>query len=163
MTNCSSVEVSSAKASLFVSASRSGVDGVSFVYIFRRSASAINTAPIGGVFSEGNVTTPPSGWNVSARHAPGNGHLFFSHGVVRRNVLDVPWSVPVQLDGADFFIYTQAAVSSLWVITHNLGRNPSVNVRDTEGNMVVGAVSHTNANTLEIRFLETISGTAYLI
>ena len=60
------------------------------------------------------------------------------------------------------YTHTQSAASATWTITHNLNFRPSVNVFDSAGTMVEGAVTHTNENTLTIVFSATISGTAHL-
>lgn len=60
------------------------------------------------------------------------------------------------------YTHTQPAASATWTITHNLNFRPSVNVFDSAGTMVEGAVTHTNANSLTIAFSATISGTAHL-
>lgn len=60
------------------------------------------------------------------------------------------------------YTHTQSAASSTWTITHNLNFRPSVNVFDSAGTMVEGAVTHTNANSLTVVFSATISGTAHL-
>ena len=60
------------------------------------------------------------------------------------------------------YTHNQASASSTWTITHNLNFRPSVNVFDSAGTMVEGAVTHTNANTLTVVFSATISGTAHL-
>ena len=60
------------------------------------------------------------------------------------------------------YTHTQSAASATWTIAHNLNFRPSVNVFDSAGTMVEGAVTHTNENTLTIVFSATISGTAHL-
>jgi len=60
------------------------------------------------------------------------------------------------------YTHTQSAASSTWTITHNLNFRPSVNVFDSAGTMIEGAVTHINSNTLTVVFSATISGTAHL-
>jgi hypothetical protein len=60
------------------------------------------------------------------------------------------------------YTHSQPAASSTWTITHNLNFKPSVNVFDSAGTMVEGAVTHTNSNTLTVVFSASISGTAHL-
>jgi len=60
------------------------------------------------------------------------------------------------------YTHNQAAASATWTIAHNLNFKPSVNVFDSAGTMVEGAVTHTNSNTLTVVFSASISGTAHL-
>lgn len=58
--------------------------------------------------------------------------------------------------------HTQLGVSNTWIITHNLGFNPSVSVVDSSGTSIEAEIWYTNINTLEVRFSSGISGKAYL-
>lgn len=58
--------------------------------------------------------------------------------------------------------HNQGSVSSTWIVNHNLGFNPSVNVVDSAGTSVEAEMWYTNINTLEVRFAVGISGKAYL-
>lgn len=60
------------------------------------------------------------------------------------------------------FIYEQGVASDTWVITHNLGRNPTVVVIDSAGNVVYPAVHYNNLNTCTITMNYAFKGTAYL-
>ena len=60
------------------------------------------------------------------------------------------------------FIYPQASASSVWNITHNLNKYPSVSVVDTANTVVYGDVNYINANKLTITFTNTFSGKAFL-
>ena len=60
------------------------------------------------------------------------------------------------------YTHTQSSTSNTWTIAHNLNFKPSVNVFDSAGTMVEGAVTHTNSNTLTVVFSASISGTAHL-
>ena len=60
------------------------------------------------------------------------------------------------------FIYTQSSASSVWNITHNLNKYPSVSVVDTANTVVYGDVNYVNANELTITFTNTFSGKAFL-
>ena len=69
----------------------------------------------------------------------------------------------VSSDGGDLsFEHNQSAASSTWLITHNLGKYPSVSVVDTAGSFVVGVVEYVNLNYLEIKFNAAFSGYAYI-
>lgn len=60
------------------------------------------------------------------------------------------------------FVFTQSSPVSVWTITHNLGRFPSVTVVDSLNQVVVGDVAYTNSNILTITFQEAFAGYAYL-
>ena len=64
--------------------------------------------------------------------------------------------------GVDTFTFSQASASSVWVISHNLGKFPSITVVDSSGNVVVGFETYNNNNQITITFSAPFSGTAYL-
>ncbi|MHA2084024.1 MAG: hypothetical protein ACXABD_09740 [Candidatus Thorarchaeota archaeon] len=49
-----------------------------------------------------------------------------------------------------------------WVITHNLGRYPSVTVVDNNNKVVVGDIQYNNTNTITISFDKAFVGCAFL-
>jgi len=61
------------------------------------------------------------------------------------------------------FIHEQLTPSSLWLITHNLNKYPSVTVTDSAGNVVIGDVKHVSLNTTEISFSAAFAGKAILV
>lgn len=67
------------------------------------------------------------------------------------------------IPAAQSFIHEQLTPSSLWVITHNLNKYPSVTVTDSGGNVVVGDIKHTSLNTTEISFSAAFAGKAILV
>jgi hypothetical protein len=58
--------------------------------------------------------------------------------------------------------HTQGAVSSSWVINHNLGFKPNVTVVDSAGTIYEGEITYTNSNSLTVSFSQAFSGKAYL-
>ena len=58
--------------------------------------------------------------------------------------------------------HVQNAVSSSWVITHNLGFKPNVTVVDSGGTIYEGEITYTNSNSLTVSFSQAFSGKAYL-
>lgn len=60
------------------------------------------------------------------------------------------------------YTHNQGATSNTWSIAHNLNYFPTVQIFDSGSNLVEGAVSHTDANNIEITFSAAISGKAYL-
>ena len=59
-------------------------------------------------------------------------------------------------------IHNQASVSAEWVITHNLGKYPSVSVVDSSGAEVIGEVEYLTDTQLKVKFSAPFSGKAYL-
>lgn len=65
--------------------------------------------------------------------------------------------------GADLnYLHVQAAAASVWTITHNLAKYPSVTVVDSSGDEVEGSVNYVSANQLTVSFSAPFSGNAYL-
>ena len=60
------------------------------------------------------------------------------------------------------FVYTQTNASNEWVITHNLGKRPSVTIVTTTDTTVIGEVTYNNDNKLTINLTSANSGKAYL-
>lgn len=58
--------------------------------------------------------------------------------------------------------HTQGAVSSSWVINHNLGFKPNVTIVDSAGTIYEGEITYTNSNSLTVSFSQSFSGKAYL-
>ena len=58
--------------------------------------------------------------------------------------------------------YTQASSSAYWVIPHQLGKKPSVSVKDGSGNDIEGSITFTDNNNLTITFNTAFMGVAYL-
>jgi hypothetical protein len=67
------------------------------------------------------------------------------------------------VDSSQFsFTYPQNAVSNNWVIAHNLGYYPNIQIFDSANNMVEGDVAHSNTSSLTVSFSVGLSGIAYL-
>lgn len=60
------------------------------------------------------------------------------------------------------FTYEQGVASDNWVIEHNLGRNPSVTIVDSSGNVFYPAVQYIDLNTLVVTMNGATTGKAYL-
>ena len=60
------------------------------------------------------------------------------------------------------YIFTQSQPASTWVIAHNLGRYPSVDVADSTGREEIGEVQYVDGNNLNLFFSAPFSGEAYL-
>lgn len=61
-----------------------------------------------------------------------------------------------------FYEFEQAVASAEWLITHSLGKFPSVSVVDSAGSLVMGEVQYISVNELVVRFSAPFSGKAYL-
>lgn len=60
------------------------------------------------------------------------------------------------------YLHDQAIPATIWSITHNLGKLPSVTVIDTAGNKCEGEVEYVNINQVIINFNTAFSGEATL-
>ena len=60
------------------------------------------------------------------------------------------------------YTHHQTTASAEWIIEHNLGKNPAVEVIDSAGSVVVGDVQHNNTNIVTITFSAPFSGRAFL-
>jgi hypothetical protein len=58
------------------------------------------------------------------------------------------------------FEFTTAATT--WTIEHNLGLYPSITTVNDNGEVIVGEVTYTNDDTIEVVFSEAVSGYAYI-
>ncbi len=65
--------------------------------------------------------------------------------------------------GADTtYTHNQGVPSPTWVITHNLGRFPSVSVVDSAGTVQIGDIIYDTANQVTVSFTASFAGKAYL-
>lgn len=60
------------------------------------------------------------------------------------------------------YTHNQSAVSTSWIVNHNLGFNPSVAIVDSGGTSIEADIWYNNTNSLEIILSVGISGKAYL-
>lgn len=60
------------------------------------------------------------------------------------------------------YTHNQSSASNSWVITHNLGKKPSVTIQDSAGTDVHGEVEYNSDQKLTITFSSAFSGTAFL-
>jgi len=64
---------------------------------------------------------------------------------------------------ATFHKHEQQVASNEWIITHNLGKLPSVTIIDSADSIVIGDVFFLNLNQVKISFTGAFSGKAYLV
>ena len=60
------------------------------------------------------------------------------------------------------YVHEQLVSSQFWLITHNLGKHPSVTVIDSGGSVVFGDVEYVSLNEITVSFGFPFGGTAYL-
>lgn len=58
--------------------------------------------------------------------------------------------------------HTQASASTLWIINHNLGYKPSVQMFNTGGLEVLGEIQHVSDNQTTVTFNTIVAGIARL-
>lgn len=63
----------------------------------------------------------------------------------------------------DYYEHIQSTLSSVWVINHNLGREPSVSLTDNNGGQFHAIINHINDNQLTVTLDIQGQGKAYLI
>jgi len=68
----------------------------------------------------------------------------------------------IQGTGDLHYTHSQITAASVWAVTHNLAKFPSVTVIDASNDMVMGEVRYLTINTLQITFSSAFSGTAYI-
>jgi|TARA_R110000823_G_scaffold13671_9_gene45266 hypothetical protein len=59
------------------------------------------------------------------------------------------------------YVHTQGSAATVWTVTHNLGKNPSVAVVDSAGTVVIGQVDYDTINQITLTFKAAFSGKAY--
>lgn len=72
------------------------------------------------------------------------------------------WSYLQTLITHDTYVHNQSAPSSVWDITHSMGKFPSVSIVDSAGDEVEGTVNHISNTHLTITYTAAFSGKAYL-
>lgn len=60
------------------------------------------------------------------------------------------------------WVHQQLAAAALWVITHSLGKHPSVTVVDSAGTVVHGNVHYDSLTQITLTFSAAFAGNAYL-
>jgi hypothetical protein len=59
-------------------------------------------------------------------------------------------------------VFDKPSASAVWVVTHNMGKFPSVSIVDTANDQVEGEVKYNSNNQLTITFTAAVAGKAYL-
>ena len=58
--------------------------------------------------------------------------------------------------------HVQGLSSATWNIAHNLGKFPSVTIKDSAGSIVIGEIQYNDDNNITLTFSGAFSGEAYL-
>ncbi len=58
------------------------------------------------------------------------------------------------------FVHTQGSASAEWIVNHNLGFKPAVEIFDVGGREVEADVLHMSDNQLRVYFTSAVAGTA---
>ena len=60
------------------------------------------------------------------------------------------------------YTHRQDMLSKVWAVEHNMNKYPSVTIVDSGDNVLYAEVEYIDKNNLEIRFVASTSGKAYL-
>lgn len=66
------------------------------------------------------------------------------------------------VDSDKHYVHNQGVASTIWTITHGLGKYPSVTVVDSANTEITGEVKYMDLNTIELTFSSEFAGKAYL-
>lgn len=66
------------------------------------------------------------------------------------------------LTGDKTYVYRKSIPASVWEITHNMDKFPSVTIVDSAGSVVMGEVTYESKNKLKVTFTAEFGGSAYL-
>tara|TARA_R100001509_G_scaffold22631_1_gene11896 strand:+ start:671 stop:1357 length:687 start_codon:yes stop_codon:yes gene_type:complete len=118
--------------------------------------SSIDNANHFGTYTLDSATVLPADNNyytLALFNKGGNGNIVKDQGYVLSSK-----------KGDKSFVYTQQVGNpqSVWNITHNLGKKPSVTIATSTNAVVVGEVTYVNDNQLTITLSSANSGKAYL-
>ncbi len=102
-----------------------------------------------------NLPIPPYNWSAYNTVSWGNiiGNI--------QNQTDL-WTILQSLTVQTNYVHDQQVASATWVITHNMGKKPSVSIVDTADDEVIGQVKYNSNNQVTLTFSSPISGKAYL-
>ena len=75
---------------------------------------------------------------------------------------DENYSFVEVVDSSKSYVHTQDTNSAVWSIEHNLDKYPSVTIVDSGDNILYTEVEYIDKNNLEIRFVASTSGKAFI-
>lgn len=83
-----------------------------------------------------------------------------SDGEVVRIVNELVFQFPTVGSGSSFpYVHTQSSPSDLWIVNHNLGYRPVIEVLSDGGLVVEASVAHISVNQAQISFNTVQTGT----
>lgn len=65
-------------------------------------------------------------------------------------------------DGDLNYVHNQGSANATWVITHSLGKLPSITIVDSSNREVIGDIVHDSINQATISFSSAFAGKAYV-
>lgn len=69
----------------------------------------------------------------------------------------------ISLSGHDLnYVHYQDVAEKTWIITHNLGKYPSVTIVTSAGEQVIADVNYISLNVVSVSFMGAFAGRAYL-
>lgn len=69
----------------------------------------------------------------------------------------------VAVDETDLnYVHEQPSASMIWIINHNLNKNPSVRLEDLAQSDIIGEIDYIDTNTVKVEFAIPVAGKAYL-
>jgi hypothetical protein len=80
--------------------------------------------------------------------------------VLTGGIADTNWAA--FQSGSTTLVWTQSTPAAVWLVAHNTGQFPSVEVVDSTGALVEGDVVYVDSNNITLSFAGAFSGTAYL-
>ncbi len=86
------------------------------------------------------------------------GHVDYSSSAFETAVA----SLVGDLGGDKTYRHVQSVASATWIVTHNLGKYPAVQVVDTTKRGVIGDVRYVSNNVIEVLFGAAFAGEAYV-
>jgi hypothetical protein len=67
---------------------------------------------------------------------------------------------PIGLPGGVWYVYTQASVSAQWIVNHNLGFRPNIDVTTLGGAKINAEILHVSDNQVHLFFVVATAGQA---
>lgn len=113
----------------------------------------------------------PGYYNAQVPKGPQSAGVGFVYGSASQNIIEVNsggcltrinLNPAVTITQNSSFLFTQSTPATVWTITHNMGKTPSVFTEDSTGTDIVGIVEIVDSNTLRIFFNQPVAGKAYL-
>lgn len=127
-----------------------------------RAKAVIQGLPAGEVNNFSSIAAPTVTNDSSEGYTPGSRWIDLANDISYVCVDNTAGAAVWKITSLSSYIHNNIAVETVWTITHNLNKYPSVTVVDNGNNVVVGDVKYTNLNELTITFTSGFSGKAYL-